>query len=155
AFRQMGQFAIVMRHVKKTIPSFTELCLPERQFNTFSALERGLLLITGVTGSGKSTSVPAIIHAINNTRNKHVVRLEVRVEFKFTENLSVISQGEIGLERHWFLTGCRAAMREAPDVIMLGELRDSETMSAAIAAAETGHLVISTLHTVNAMQTVE
>jgi twitching motility protein PilT len=155
AFRAMGQYAIVMRHVKKTVPSFTELCLPERQFNGFAALERGLLLVTGVTGSGKSTSVAAIIDAINNTRNKHIVTLEDPIEFKFTDNLSVINQREIGLDTHSFVTGLRAAMREAPDVIMLGELRDTETMSAAIAAAETGHLVISTLHTVNAMQTVE
>jgi twitching motility protein PilT len=137
------------------VPSFTELCLPERQFNHFASLERGLVLITGVTGSGKSTSVAAIIDAINNTRNKHIVTLEDPIEYRFTDNLSVINQREIGLDTHSFLTGLRAAMREAPDVIMLGELRDTETMSSAIAAAETGHLVITTLHTVNAMQTVE
>jgi twitching motility protein PilT len=155
AFRQMGLYAIVMRQVKRVVPSFTELCLPERQFNHFAALERGLVLVTGVTGSGKSTSVAAIIDAINNTRNKHIVTLEDPVEYKFVDNLSVINQREVGLDTQSFLTGLRAAMREAPDVIMLGELRDTETMSAAIAAAETGHLVISTLHTVNAMQTVE
>jgi twitching motility protein PilT len=155
AFRQMGQPAIVMRHVKCTVPSFTELFLPERQFTQFAGLERGLVLVTGVTGSGKTTSVAAIIDAINNTRNKHVVTLEDPIEYRFTENLSVINQREIGLDTQSFVTGLRAAMREAPDVIMLGELRDTETMSAAIAAAETGHLVISTLHTVNAMQTIE
>jgi twitching motility protein PilT len=155
AFRQMGLYALVMRQVKRVVPSFTELCLPEKQFNQFAALERGMVLVTGVTGSGKSTSVAAIIDAINNTRNKHIVTLEDPIEYKFTDNLSVINQREIGLDTQSFLTGLRAAMREAPDVIMLGELRDTETMSAAIAAAETGHLVISTLHTVNAMQTVE
>src|SRR5262245_9281062 len=94
AFRQMGRFALVMRQVKKVVPSFTELCLPERQFNHFASLERGLILITGVTGSGKSTSVAAIIDAINNTRNKHIVTLKDPIEFKVTENLSVINQRE-------------------------------------------------------------
>jgi twitching motility protein PilT len=155
AFRQMGLYALVMRQVKRVVPSFAELCLPERQFNQFAACERGLILITGVTGSGKSTSVAAIIDAINNTRNKHVVTLEDPIEYKFTENLSVINQREIGIDTYSFVSGIRAAMREAPDIIMLGELRDTETMTAAIAAAETGHLVISTLHTVNAQQTVE
>jgi twitching motility protein PilT len=155
AFRQMGRYAMVMRQVKRVVPSFTELCLPERQFNSFAALERGLVLVTGVTGSGKSTSVAAVIDAINHTRNKHVVTLEDPIEYKFQDDLSVINQREIGLDTQSFLTGLRAAMREAPDIIMLGELRDPETMSAAIAAAETGHLVISTLHTINAMQTVE
>lgn len=155
AFRQMGLHALVMRQVKRVVPSFAELCLPERQFNTFASLERGLVLVTGVTGSGKSTSVAAVIDAINHTRNKHVVTLEDPIEYKFVDDLSVINQREIGLDTKSFLTGLRAAMREAPDIIMLGELRDTETMSAAIAAAETGHLVISTLHTINAMQTVE
>jgi twitching motility protein PilT len=155
AFKVMGNLAVVMRHVKNSVPSFTELCLPDRQFTQFAALERGLVLVTGVTGSGKSTSVAAIIDSVNNTRNKHIVTLEDPIEYKFTGNLSVINQREVGIDTQSFVTGLRAAMREAPDIIMLGELRDTETMSAAIAAAETGHLVISTLHTVNAMQTIE
>jgi twitching motility protein PilT len=155
AFRQMGFHAIVMRQVKRVVPSFAELCLPERQFNQFASTERGLLLVTGVTGSGKSTSVAAVIDAINNTRNKHIVTLEDPIEYKFTENLSIINQREIGIDTYSFVSGIRAAMREAPDIIMLGELRDTETMTSAIAAAETGHLVISTLHTINAQQTVE
>ncbi len=155
AFRQGGHVSIVMRQIKRVVPTFTELSLPPRAFTQFAALERGLVLVTGVTGSGKSTTVAAILDAINNTRNKHIITLEDPIEYRFTDNLSIINQREVGSDTETWLTGLRSAMREAPDVIMLGELRDTETMSAAIAAAETGHLVLSTLHTVNAIQTVE
>jgi twitching motility protein PilT len=155
AFKQSGRISIVMRQVKRAVPGFAELFLPEAQFRKFAALERGLILVTGVTGSGKSTTVASIVEEINHTRNKHIVTLEDPIEFRFQDNLSIVNQREIGVDTQSWLTGLRAAMREAPDVIMLGEIRDHETMSAAIAAAETGHLVISTLHTVNAMQTVE
>ncbi|HYC77331.1 MAG TPA: PilT/PilU family type 4a pilus ATPase [Planctomycetota bacterium] len=155
AFRQSGRVSVVMRQVKRAVPGFADLQLPEKQFQQLASLERGLILVTGVTGSGKSTTVASLIEHVNNTRNKHIVTLEDPIEFRFTDNLSIINQREVGVDTRSFVTGLRAAMREAPDVIMLGEIRDHETMSAAIAAAETGHLVISTLHTVNAMQTVE
>jgi twitching motility protein PilT len=155
AFRQSGRTSIVMRQVKRTIPTFAELVLPEAQFKKLAALERGLVLVTGVTGSGKSTTVASLIDEINHTRNKHVVTLEDPIEFRYQDDLSIINQREIGVDTKSWLSGLRAAMREAPDVLMLGEIRDTETMAAAIAAAETGHLVVSTLHTINALQTVE
>jgi twitching motility protein PilT len=155
AFRQSGRVSIVMRQVKRAVPGFAELFLPEVQFGKLAALDRGLVLVTGVTGSGKSTTVASVIEQINHTRNKHVVTLEDPIEFRFEDDLCIVNQREVGVDTQSWLTGLRAAMREAPDIVMLGEIRDAETMSAAIAAAETGHLVISTLHTVNAMQTVE
>jgi twitching motility protein PilT len=155
AFRQGGRLSVVMRYVKPAVPGFEDLNLPMRPFEAFAAAERGLVLVTGVTGSGKSTTVASLIQRINATRNAHIVTLEDPVEFRFTDDLSVINQREIGLDTRSWATGLRAAMREAPDVVMIGEIRDSETMSAAVAAAETGHLVISTLHTVNAQQTIE
>lgn len=155
AFRQSGRVSLVMRQVKRTVPSFAELFLPEKQFQALAALDRGLILVTGVTGSGKSTTVASLIEHINRTRNRHIVTLEDPIEFRFEDQLSVVNQREIGVDTKSWISGLRAAMREAPDVVMLGEIRDVETMSAAVAAAETGHLVISTLHTVNAMQTVE
>jgi len=155
AFKQSGQISIVMRQVKDTVPSFEELCLPEEQFNQFASIDRGLVFVTGITGSGKSTSLAAIVEAINNTRNKHILTLEDPIEYRFSDNLSIINQREVGVDTRDWTTGLRNAMREAPDVIMLGEIRDTPTMEAAIAAAETGHLVLTTLHTVNAIQTVE
>lgn len=154
-FRGAGRISIVMRQVKNIIPSFAELNLPEKQFTRFANLERGLVFVTGITGSGKSTTLASIVDAINNTRNKHVLTLEDPIEYRFGDNLSIINQREIGMDTRDWITGLRNAMREAPDVIMIGEIRDDETMAAAIAAAETGHLVITTLHTVNAIQTVE
>ena len=154
-FRAGGQISAVMRQIKSIIPSFQELSLPERQFCHLGQLERGLVFITGITGSGKSTSLAAVIDYINGTRNKHILTLEDPIEYRFEDGLSIINQRQVGNDTRTWLTGLRSAMREAPDVIMLGEIRDRETMEAAIAAAETGHLVLSTLHTVNAVQTVE
>ena len=155
AFRQCGEISVVMRQIKNVVPSFAELHLPDRQFSGFANLERGLVFVTGITGSGKSTSLAALVQAINNTRNKHVLTLEDPIEYRFTDNLSIINQREVGVDTSSWVSGLRSAMREAPDVIMIGEIRDTSTMEAAIAAAETGHLVITTLHTVNAVQTVE
>jgi twitching motility protein PilT len=154
-FRASGEISAVMRQIKSTIPSFEDLGLPERQFCHFGQLERGLVFITGITGSGKSTSLAAIVDYINGTRNKHILTLEDPVEYRFEDGLSIINQRQVGTDTSSWISGLRSAMREAPDVIMLGEIRDKETMEAAIAAAETGHLVLSTLHTVNAVQTVE
>ena len=155
AFRQCGEVSVVMRQIKDVVPSFSELHLPERQFTQFANLERGLVFVTGITGSGKSTSLAAIVDAVNNTRNKHVLTLEDPIEYRFSDNLSIINQREVGVDTGSWVSGLRNAMREAPDVIMIGEIRDTATMEAAIAAAETGHLVLTTLHTVNAIQTVE
>ena len=155
AFRTNAEYAMVMRQVKNSIPDFGELFLPERQFAHFGQLERGLIFITGITGSGKSTSLAALIDYINGTRNKHIVTLEDPIEYMFSDELSLINQRQVGTDTATWMTGLRSAMREAPDVLMLGEIRDSETMEAAISAAETGHLVFTTLHTINAVQTVE
>ena len=154
-FRQGGQIGLVLRQIKATVPSFADLNLPVRQFVHFANLDRGIIFITGQTGSGKSTTLAAVIDAIVNTRNKHVITLEDPIEYVFNDNLSIVNQREIGTDTNSFATGLRAAMREAPDVVMVGEIRDADTMEAAIAAAETGHLVLTTLHTVNAIQTVE
>lgn len=155
AFRQSGEIAMVLRLVKSTVPDFEELGLPTDPFTKFSRLKRGLVFVTGITGSGKSTSLAATIEAINATRNEHILTLEDPIEYRFLDNLSIVNQREVGVDTRDFLCGLRNAMREAPDVIMIGEIRDQETMEAAIAAAETGHLVFSTLHTINAIQTVE
>ncbi|MCB9833242.1 MAG: PilT/PilU family type 4a pilus ATPase [Planctomycetes bacterium] len=154
-FRQGGSIGLVMRQIKNVIPVFEQLKLPQQQFAYLANLDRGIIFVTGVTGSGKSTTLAAIVDFINNTRNKHIITLEDPVEYTFTDNLSIVSQREVGVDTESFATGLRAAMREAPDVIMVGEIRDEETMQAAISAAETGHLVLTTLHTVNAIQTVE
>ncbi len=154
-FRQAGAMGLVMRQIKNIVPSFEDLTLPSQQFTHFASLDRGIVFVTGVTGSGKSTTLAAIVDFINNTRNKHIITLEDPVEYTFKDNLSIVSQREVGVDTVSFASGLRAAMREAPDVIMVGEIRDEETMQAAISAAETGHLVLTTLHTINAIQTVE
>jgi twitching motility protein PilT len=154
-FRQGGEVGMVLRQIKANIPGFAQLHLPERAFQHFANIDRGIVFVTGVTGSGKSTSLASIVQTINSNRNKHIITLEDPVEYTFRDDLSIINQREVGIDTRSFATGLRAAMREAPDVIMVGEIRDAETMEAAIAAAETGHLVLTTLHTVNAIQTVE
>ncbi|MEZ6197619.1 MAG: PilT/PilU family type 4a pilus ATPase [Planctomycetota bacterium] len=154
-FRQGGEVGMVLRQIKSSIPGFSDLHLPERPFQHFSNVDRGIIFVTGVTGSGKSTSLASLVGAINATRNKHIITLEDPVEYSFSDDLSIINQREVGIDTTTFATGLRAAMREAPDVIMVGEIRDAETMEAALAAAETGHLVLTTLHTVNAIQTIE
>ena len=154
-FRQSGEAGLVLRQIKSMIPSFTELNLPEQQFEHLANLDRGIVFVTGVTGSGKSTTLASMIDWINHSRNKHIITLEDPVEYTFDDDLSIINQREIRTDTRSFATGLRSAMREAPDVIMVGEIRDEETMHAAISAAETGHLVLTTLHTVNAIQTVE
>jgi twitching motility protein PilT len=114
-----------------------------------------MVLVTGVTGSGKSSTLAAMVNYINHTMNKHIITIEDPIEYVFKDKRSIITQREIGHDTASFPAAIRAAMRQAPDVLMIGEMRDKETMEAAIHAAETGHLVFSTLHTVNAQQTVE
>ncbi len=154
-FRQSGRIGLVLRQIKSVIPGFEELALPERQFLHLSSLDRGLVLVTGQTGSGKSTSLAAMLDHIIQSRNEHIITLEDPIEYLFEDNLSIVNQREVGSDTMTFATGLKACMREAPDVIMVGEIRDAATMEAAISAAETGHLVLSTLHTVNAVQTIE
>lgn len=151
---QRGSVGIVMRHVKGKILDFNALNLPVG-LEYVCRMPRGLVLVTGTTGSGKSTTLASVIDKINQDRRCHIVTLEDPIEFLHVNKKSIISQREVGIDTKDFRVALRAAMREDPDVILIGEMRDAETFQAAISAAETGHLVFSTLHTTNAMLTVD
>lgn len=151
---QRGSAGIVMRHVKGKILDFDSLNLP-LAMEKVANMPRGLVLITGTTGSGKSTTLASIIDKINQTRSMHIVTLEDPIEYLHVNKKSIVSQREIVIDTKDFHTAMRAAMREDPDIILVGEMRDYETFQAAISAAETGHLVFSTLHTTNAMLTID
>jgi twitching motility protein PilT len=153
-FRQRGSVGLVMRLVKKPNFSFEELNLPP-VVKELADAGRGLILVTGTTGSGKSTTLSAMINHINNTRRCHIMTIEDPIEFLHEDNLSIINQREIGIDTLSFGESLRHVVRQAPDVIMIGEMRDLETIQTAISAAETGHLVLSTLHTIDATTTVE
>ena len=155
AFHQCGEYGLVFRAIKNDIPSFKDLNLPVDPLKRLASLKRGLILATGVAGSGKSTTLASMIEYVNRTMNKHIVTIEDPIEFRFEDKRSIINQREIGVDVTNFASALRQAMRQSPDVIFIGEMRDAETVSAALSAAETGHLVFSTLHTVNAVQTVE
>jgi twitching motility protein PilT len=155
AFHQCGELGLVFRAIKTDIPSFKDLNLPVEPLKRLSSLKRGLVLATGVAGSGKSTTLAAMIEYVNRTMNKHIITIEDPIEFRFEDKRSIVNQREVGPDVKNFALALRQAVRQSPDVIFIGEMRDSETVSAAISAAETGHLVFSTLHTVNAVQTVE
>ncbi len=153
AFFQRGNISIAFRLVASSPASIEELYLPE----VVSALaneRRGLILVTGPTGSGKSSTLAAMVQRINETRSAHIITIEDPIETLHSDICSLINQREVGFDVTTFLDAIRAAMREDPDVILIGEMRDEETVRAAISAAETGHLVLSTLHTLNAKETV-
>jgi len=154
-FRQQGHIGFALRHVKDDVPTLRDLNLPAEQMERLAALQRGLILATGVAGSGKSTTLAAMIQHINETSEKHIITIEDPVEFIYKDRKSVVTQREIGSDTLDFGTALKHIVRQTPDVILVGEMRDKQTMEAALAAAETGHLVFSTLHTVNAIQTVE
>src|SRR5256712_2295318 len=151
--RQRSSFMIVMRVIPFDVPSFESLKLPP-VLATVAAAERGMILVTGITGSGKSSTMAAILNHINQTNQKHVVTLENPIEFLHRDINSSITQREIGVDTDDFRAGLRAALRQDPDVILIGEMRDVETLDTAMKAAETGHLVISTLPTPDAVTTV-
>ena len=151
--KQRGSFMIVLRIIPVEIPKFEELGLPE-VMGEIAALPRGLALVTGVTGAGKTTSQAAMINHINQNFRKHVITLENPIEYLHRDINCSITQREIGTDTSSFQTGLRAALREDPDVILIGEMRDTETIDTAIKATETGHLVISTLHTPDAATTI-
>ncbi len=151
--RQRGTLMIVMRVIPIEIPTFEHLQLPP-VLGRISQAERGAVLVTGVTGSGKSTTLAAMLGYINGTRHKHIITLENPIEFLHRDNQSSITQREIGTDTESFEIGLRAALREDPDVILIGEMRDTVSIETALKAAETGHLVFSTLHTQNAVQTI-
>lgn len=152
-YLQKGTLAAALRLVKTTIPTLEELGIPE-SINKALSFTSGLFLLTGPTGSGKSTSMAAMIENLNQNAKYHVITLEDPIEYVFQDKESLISQREVGIDTVSYTEGMKATLRQDPDVILLGELRDRETISQALKAAETGHLVISTLHSSNAIQTI-
>jgi twitching motility protein PilT len=151
--RQRSSFMIVMRVIPFEVPTFDKLRLPP-VLRTIADTERGMVLVTGVTGSGKSSTMAAVVNHINSTKQKHIVTLENPLEFLHRDLQCSITQREIGVDTESFRMGLRAALRQDPDVILIGEMRDAETIDTAMKAAETGHLLISTLHTPDAQSTV-
>ncbi|MDB5038734.1 MAG: twitching motility protein [Bacteriovoracaceae bacterium] len=152
-FQQRGTVGMVLRVIPFTIRSLKELCLPPI-ISKIAMAERGLILVTGATGSGKSTTLAAMVDYINDNRACHVVTIEEPIEYLIRDKKSIINQREVGMDTMGFHLALRAALRQDPDVILVGEMRDAETMEIALAAAETGHLVLSTLHTLDAAETI-
>jgi twitching motility protein PilT len=152
-FQQRGEWCLAMRYVKTKVPSFEELGLLE-QIKTIASAPRGIVLLAGSTGCGKSTTLAAMIEHINANFKKHIITLEDPIEYVFEDNQSVIEQREVGLDTLSFHHALRHVLRQDPDVIMIGEMRDDISFTAAMSAADTGHLVFSTLHTTNAAQSV-
>ncbi|MFQ5536810.1 MAG: type IV pilus twitching motility protein PilT [Gemmatimonadota bacterium] len=151
--KQRGSPMIVMRVIPIEIPTIEDLGLPP-VIQTIADHERGMILVTGVTGSGKSSTMAAMINYMNQHKRLHIVTLENPIEFLHRDNMSSITQRDVGTDTESFVTGLRAVLRQDPDVILIGEMRDKITIETALKAAETGHLVISTLHTKNAVQTI-
>ncbi len=152
-FSQLGHYSIVLRKLESKIPSCAELGLPNA-FYRISEEKNGIVLITGATGTGKTTSLAAVINEINDNKSLHVITLEDPVEYTHSQKKATINQRELGKDFDTFANGLRAALRQAPKVILVGEMRDRESVEIALTAAETGHLVLSTLHTIDAGQTV-
>lgn len=152
-FQQRGQWCLAMRYVKTNVPSFDELGLLE-QIRTIAEAPRGIVLVAGSTGCGKSTTLAAMIEHINANFKKHIVTLEDPIEYVFEDNQCVVEQREVGLDTLSFHHALKHVLRQDPDIIMIGEMRDSVSFTAAMSAADTGHLVLSTLHTTNAAQSV-
>lgn len=153
-FRQRGCYSLAVRIVPTSIPEFESLGLPQT-VRSFADKQQGLLLVTGPTGSGKSTTLAALIGYINHTQKRHIITLEDPIEYLHKHGESVIDQREIGIDTQSFANGLRAALRQDPDVLLVGEMRDLETIATAISAAETGHLVFATLHTPDAPQSID
>lgn len=152
-FKYSGKLGVVFRIIKTKVPSFEELRLVPI-IKKIAEQKRGLILVTGATGHGKSTTLATMINHINNNFNKHIVSIEDPIEYVHPQIKSRISQREVGIDTISFTDGLKSALRQDPDVILIGEMRDSETISTALKAAETGHLVLSTMHTTNAMTTI-
>lgn len=153
-YKDKGNYAAAFRTITSTVPSFEKLGLPEI-IRTTAEKPRGLILVTGPTGSGKSTTLAAMIDYINSTRAEHILTIEDPIEFVHTSKTSIIHQRELGMDTRSFANALKSALREDPDIILVGEMRDHETIALALTAAETGHLVFGTLHTSSASQTVD
>ena len=154
AYKQKGDYALAIRVINIIIPSFEELNLP-LSISTFTQKNKGLVLVTGPTGSGKSTTLASLIDMINKNRQTHIITLEDPIEYVHNHKKSIVNQREIGSDSKSFQSALRATLRQDPDVILIGEMRDKETISIALTAAETGHLVFSTLHTIGAAKTID
>lgn len=154
AFKQQGNLSLALRRIEENIPDFDDLRLPEI-IRSFSKLNKGLVLVTGVTGSGKSTTLASLINIINKERYEHIITIEDPIEYVHKHKNCRINQREIGNDTEDFGTALRAALRQDPDIILLGEMRDRETIQTALMAAETGHLVFSTLHTMGSAETID
>ena len=154
AYRQRGSMAAVIRVVSFGIPDWRELEIPEEVMK-IAGMTRGMVLVTGPAGGGKSTTLACVVDAVNQNRNAHIITIEDPIEYLHRNQKSVISQRELSMDTSSYVTALRASLRQAPDVILLGEMRDLDTIQTAMTAAETGHLVISTLHTVGAVNTID
>lgn len=154
AYYQRGKLSAAFRFLPKSIRTIEELQMP-KVCHTFASLRQGLILVTGPTGQGKSTTLAAIVNEINMTRADHILTIEDPIEYMYPTGKSIISQRELGFDTHSWNMALRSALREDPDVVLVGEMRDPDTISAAITIAETGHLVLSTLHTNSAAQTID
>ncbi len=152
-FRQRGSIRMVIRNIPHEIPTIAQLNLPTT-VTKIVGYERGLVLVTGITGSGKSSTLAALIDEINRTANRHIVTVEDPIEYLIRDRKSIVSQRELGVDSIDYHRALRAALRQDPDVILIGEMRDRETIETALLAAETGHLVFSTLHTMDATETI-
>jgi twitching motility protein PilT len=152
-FSQRGNYSVVLRKLETRIPTFNDMNLPEA-FHKMADEKNGIILVTGATGSGKSTSLAALLNEINEHKSVHIVTLEDPVEFSHPHKKATFNQREMGNDFDTFASGLRAALRQAPKVILVGEMRDRDTVEIGLSAAETGHLVLSTLHTVDAGQTI-
>jgi twitching motility protein PilT len=153
-YMQKTNICVATRHIPLKIPTFDELRLPAEAIKKLLMNERGLILVTGITGSGKTSTLAAMVEHLNNKSAGHIITIEDPIEFVFENKKGIVSQREIGTDTNTFVDALRGAMRQDPDVILVGEMRDLETTQAAITAAETGHLVLGTMHTVNAVQTL-
>jgi twitching motility protein PilT len=152
-FSRSGKYSIVLRKLETRIPTIRELNLPQA-FYTMAEEKNGIIFVTGATGSGKSTSLAALLDEINENKSVHVITLEDPIEYQHPQKKSTFNQRELGIDFDTFANGLRAALRQAPKIILVGEMRDRETVEIGLTAAETGHLVLSTLHTVDAGQTI-
>ena len=152
-FRQRGTIAMVIRHIKAKIPAFEELHLPD-VIRDMALTRRGLVLVTGTTGSGKSTTLASMLDYINQTEPVNIITVEDPIEYLYRDNMAIISQREIGVDTLSYANALRAALRQDPDVLLVGEIRDLETMQIALTAADTGHMVFATIHTTNAVETI-